>query len=49
MLKVKRSPAKVCWHVTYNGILLGTRDTKSEANALRDQLLRSQASCIMKA
>lgn len=34
MLRVERSPAKVCWHVMYNDVLLGTTDTRAEANAL---------------
>jgi hypothetical protein len=38
-ITVVRSPARVCWHVLYNGVLLGTRDTKSEANALKGELL----------
>jgi hypothetical protein len=32
MLEVKRSPAKVCWHILCNGILIDTADTRSEAN-----------------
>lgn len=39
MIKVKRSPAKVCWHVIYNNTLLGTRETKADANALKEQLV----------
>ena len=34
MLCIKRSPAKVCWHVLCNGILIDTADTRNEANDL---------------
>lgn len=34
MLEIKRSPAKVCWHVLCNGILVDTANTRNEANEL---------------
>lgn len=34
MLTIKRSPARVCWHVLCNGILVGTADTRDEASEL---------------
>ena len=38
MITVKRSPARVCWHVLCNGQCIATRNTKREANKLRDEL-----------
>ena len=32
MLKVIRSPGKVCWHVEFNGVLIETAPTKREAD-----------------
>lgn len=34
MLEVKRSPAKVCWHILCNNILIDTKDTKEEAKSV---------------
>lgn len=33
--EVKRSPARVCWWVLLNGVLLGTADTRYEAIILK--------------
>ena len=32
VLKVIRSPGKVCWHVKFNGIVIETAPTKREAD-----------------
>jgi hypothetical protein len=29
--EIKRSPARICWWVLCNGVLLSTADTKGEA------------------
>lgn len=42
---VRRSPAKVCWHVLYKKTLLGTADTKKAAEALRIAL-RGSIQCL---
>lgn len=39
-LEVKRSPARVCWHILYNGILIGTAATKQEAEERKGVLER---------
>ena len=39
-LKVERSPARVCWHITYNGILIETAATKREAEERKGVLER---------
>lgn len=41
MLEVKRSGAKVTWQVVYNGTVIGTRDTRKEAQSLCSSLARS--------
>lgn len=38
MLTVKRSPAKVCWHVMLGDTLITTADTKAQANELVTKL-----------
>lgn len=38
--EVVRSPAKVCWWVLCNGVLLLTTDTKKEASAKAEGLRR---------
>lgn len=41
MLSVKRSPARVTWHIVFDGQLIDTRDTRAEALARRDELART--------
>ena len=41
--EVVRSPAKVCWWVMCNGVLLSTADTKAEANKLVNDFRRNYA------
>lgn len=36
MFTIKRSPAKICWHVLINGKFLDTANTKREAIELKD-------------
>jgi hypothetical protein len=38
VIVIVRSPAKVCWHVLCNGILIEPRPTKSSAEALKEEL-----------
>lgn len=42
-LEVKRSPAKVAWHVSYNGIIVDVQPTKKlaqdSANSLASKYL----------
>ncbi|SPF82079.1 hypothetical protein [Pseudomonas phage GP100] len=38
---VVRSPAKVCWWVLCNGVLVMTRDTKREAVMASQELTRA--------
>lgn len=38
--EVKRSPARICWWVLLNGVLLGTAETKYEALGLKDYFER---------
>ena len=38
MLKVVRSPGKVCWHVKYGDILIETAPTKRAAEAVARKL-----------
>jgi hypothetical protein len=40
---IQRSPAKVCWWVLCNGVLLSTADTKSEATHYMNKLKASYA------
>ena len=40
-IEISRSPARVCWHVKLRGVLLGTRDTKAEAERLKVELICS--------
>jgi hypothetical protein len=35
MLEVKRSAAKVAWHLLCNGIIVATKPTKAECNELK--------------
>lgn len=34
MLRVVRSPAKVCWHIKFNGVLIETAPTKKAADVI---------------
>ena len=34
VLKVVRSPAKVCWHIKLNGVMLETAPTKKAADVV---------------
>jgi hypothetical protein len=43
-ITVTRSPARVSWWVVYNNKVLGTRDTKRQAESLRDDLLKEYSS-----
>lgn len=40
MLKVIRSPARVCWHIVieHNGVLVETANTRREAVAIADKM-----------
>lgn len=40
MITVIRSPAKVSWHIMFNGTLLATADTKAEANERAEGLAK---------
>lgn len=31
MFEIVRSPAKVCWHIMFNGSMIDTADTKRHA------------------
>jgi len=41
LLVIRRSPAKVCWHILYGAELITTADTKAEAEIERTRLLES--------
>ena len=40
LITITRSPAKVCWHIMFNEVLLGTRDTKQQARELKADLVK---------
>ena len=37
MFTIVRSPAKVCWHIMFNGRFFDTADTKRQAQELVDR------------
>lgn len=39
-IEIKRSPAKVCWHLVCNNVVIDTADTKDLAKQERAELLR---------
>ena len=41
LLVIRRSPAKVCWHILYGAELITTADTKAEAEIERERLIKS--------
>jgi hypothetical protein len=39
-ITVKRSPAKVCWHVVANSVVICTTERKAEAEVMAKDLAR---------